>query len=106
MVDAEKCITAPWFAQSDWAAQFVDMLYRSGWVLEGFDWPQWAETTEGRTLLSDFGAIAAADSYQIARLMTSLVRQDRLFEGTLAKAFERGVLLAAAKRTKQLLRQQ
>ena len=99
----DNCVTAPWFAQSDWADQFVDMLYRSGWVLEGFDWPSWTETKEGKALRSGLGTVAAADSAQLAKLLTALVRGERFGEGTLAKAFDDGLLLAAAERAEHLL---
>jgi hypothetical protein len=99
----DNCVTAPWFAQSEWAAQFVDMLYRSGWVLEGFDWPSWTETSEGKALHSDLGAIAAANGGQLTKLLTALVRGERFGEGTLAKAFDDGLLLAAAERAEHLL---
>jgi hypothetical protein len=85
---AERCNSAPWFAQSELGEQLVDMLYRSGWVLEGFDWALWAETKQGKALLSDPAAIAVADSEQLAKLLTALVRGNRLSEGTLAKAFD------------------
>lgn len=56
-------------------------------------------------MLSDVTAIAVADDDQLAKLLTALVRAERFSEGTLAKAFDRGLLLAAAELAERLLRQ-
>jgi hypothetical protein len=101
----DNCITALWFAQREWADQFVDMLYRFGWVREAFDWDSWTKTKEGKALRSDLDAIAVADSGQLAKLLTALERGDRFGEGTLAKAFDDGLLRAAAERAEHLLNQ-
>lgn len=101
----ENVITSPWFEHSDLANQLSGMLDRSGWVLQNFDWIRWARTREGKALLSDRGAIAAADIDQLAKLLTALVRGERFGEGTLAAAFGDGLLLAAAERAGRLLQE-
>jgi hypothetical protein len=45
-------------------------------------------------------AVATAD--ELVKLTTSLVRADRFTEGTLAWAFESGLLLAIARRAEEL----
>src|SRR5262245_26746961 len=62
--ERSDCLTMPWFAFSDFAREFSDVLYRSGWVLVGFDWDQWARTEEGRAMLSDPVAIGDANAAQ------------------------------------------
>ncbi|MBN9546990.1 MAG: hypothetical protein J0I19_16110 [Alphaproteobacteria bacterium] len=84
------------------ALEFVEMLYDAGWVLEDFDWVQWVETVEGRTLHSDVGAVAAATEPQIAMLLTALVRRDRFADGVVAEAFRTGLMAAIAARAAAL----
>lgn len=45
---ADNCIAAPWFAQSELTDQLMNMLYRSGWVLEDFDWSRWGRNQRGQ----------------------------------------------------------
>jgi hypothetical protein len=101
----ENIRTMPYFEPGDWAMRFTDMLYQSGWILEGFDWMQWAQTPEGQSLISNKDAIATADEKQMARLLTALVREDRFSEGALASAFDKGLLLAIAERAQRLMQE-
>jgi len=67
-----------------------------------FDWPAWKDTEEGRALLADTARVAEATPDQLVRLSTTLVRADRFTDGTLAWAFESGLLLAMARRARAL----
>ncbi|HWP64004.1 MAG TPA: DUF6508 domain-containing protein [Candidatus Binatia bacterium] len=97
-------IEMPSFRYSSAMNRFVDEMYRLDWVVS-FDWPQWAASPEGRRLLSDPEAIGSASAEDLARIITTIVREERLAEGALADAFERGVLTAIARRAGELARE-
>ena len=94
--------TMPWFSMSEPARRLVETSYENGWVLADFDWPEWMGTAEARRLRDDRTALALASIEQVARLLTVLIRQDRFVEGTLAEAFETGLLTAILRRVEQL----
>ena len=92
-----------WYEHSLKARAFLDMANTAGWVLIDFDWIRWQESAEGKVLLTDRQAIASADCVQLGKLLTTLVRADRLSEGTLAKAYDKEILLAIFERAECLL---
>jgi hypothetical protein len=96
-------LTMPWFELGEVGSRFVQMAYDSGWVIGGFDWPEWANGPEGQDLLGNRKAVSVADSEQLAKLLTVLIRQDRFDEGSLTRAFESGLLLAIAERAGMLV---
>ena len=79
---------------SEVALRFVEMLYDTGWIVQGFDCGSWYEGPEQQKLYSHRDVIAEADREQLAKLLTTLVRGDRFSEGTLAKAYDDKILLA------------
>ena len=87
----------PWFELSDRANAFLNAVRGNGWV-EPFDWMAWAQTDEGKALREDREALAKASADQLKRLLTALIRADRFSEGTLAWAFESGLMVAIAQR--------
>lgn len=92
----------PYWAYSDLVSDFVDMAYRTGWV-ECPDWVAWSDTADGRRLLSEQDAVAGADLDQLRCLVTALIRKDRFCDGTLAEAFDAGLVLRVVARAQQLL---
>jgi hypothetical protein len=58
---------------------------------------------EGLKLFRHREAIAAADYAQLAKLLTTLVRQDRFVEGLLAQAYEDKILVAIVERAEGLI---
>lgn len=88
----------PSYDFSGLGAAFFDMAYDAGWVIADFDWVTWKATEEAQGFLSNVAAIGAADSVQLAKLITTITRQDRYCDGTLAWAFETGLLTAMATR--------
>jgi hypothetical protein len=94
--------TFPSFEYSDVANRFQKMLYDAGWI-QDFDWPEWKDGPEGKKLFGHGQAIATADCDQLAKLLTTLVRQDRFVEGLLAKAYEDKILLAIVERAESLV---
>lgn len=93
------------FWLSDAGSELVAALYESGWILPGFDWPAWKESAEAETLLAHPEAIAGAGPHEIAKLLTTIVRQERFCEGTLAASHESGLLLAILRRARALSEQ-
>jgi Family of unknown function (DUF6508) len=94
--------TFPWFEYSDVANRFQKMLYDGGCIRD-FDWGEWKDGPEGQNLFGHRQAIAAADCDQLAKLLTTLVRQDRFVEGLLAEAYEHKILLAIVERAEGLI---
>jgi hypothetical protein len=92
-----------YYTLSPEAYRFVTEMASVGLVYP-FDWPSWASGEEGRRLLSGPDAVAAATAAQLGKLLTTVVRGDRFSEGALASAYERGLLTAAARRARDLLR--
>jgi hypothetical protein len=76
---------------------------RGGWVIVGFDWRSWLETDEGRALRDRPEALASATPEQLGKLLTAIVRSDRFVEGSIAGAFESGLLARIARRATALL---
>jgi len=90
---ADGSIAMPYY---DFSSQALELLRALPVVV--FDWPAWKDTAEGRRLLADHEQVAQATPNQLARLSTTLRRADRFSEGTLAWAFETGLLTAIVRR--------
>jgi hypothetical protein len=69
-----------------------------GWVTPAVNWMRWMETEEGVRFRGDPSAVDTATPEQLERLLTALIRSDRFTEGTLAWAFESGMLARIARR--------
>jgi hypothetical protein len=98
----EDPLTFPWYKMSEVAHNFIDMAYKSGWVMEGFDWGKWSHSREGKRLYGNRNAILAADHRQLAKLLTLLIRNDRFSDGSLGKAYDDEILLAIVERAEVL----
>jgi uncharacterized protein DUF6508 len=92
----------PFFRFGPAAEAFRAAVARGGWIVV-FDWMAWLETDEGRALRDRPDALAAAAPDQLARLLTAIVRSDRFVEGSIAGAFESGLLARIARRAASLL---
>jgi hypothetical protein len=103
--DASGVIHMPWYQYSDVADRFVRAVNGAGWV-HAFDWMAWAASPAGQELLQEPSHIATADEDDLSRLLTTIFRSDRFNEGAIASAFDRGLLLAIARRAKALLESQ
>jgi hypothetical protein len=82
---------------------FIGAVGRGGWVIAGFDWRTWLENDEGQALSGRPEALATATPEQLAMLLTAIVRSDRFVEGSIAGAFESGLLARIAFRAAALL---
>lgn len=91
-------ITMPSSSLSPEAKAFNKMIYQEGWILDGFDWPEWAQTDEFKDLFSKPEALAKASAHQLAKLLTALTRKERFCEGTMASACSDGLLARITQR--------
>ena len=98
LTDAEGRTSMPWYRFSPAASAF---LRDAGAVMVPFDWPAWLRTPEGDRL-RDPSAVGDASEAEVVRLLTAIVRSDRFTEGSLAGAYESGLLTAILRRAKQL----
>ena len=101
--DEKGVITMPSSSLSSEAKAFNKMIYQEGWVLDGFDWPEWAQTDEFKDLFSKPEALAEASAHQLAKLLTALTRKERFCEGTMASACADGLLAGITQRAGMLL---
>ncbi len=92
-----------WYELGPAGKAFRDAVARGAWLQAGFDWPAWMQTEEGRALRDRADAMETATPDQLARLLTAIVRSDRFTEGSIAGAFESGLLLRIARRARVLL---
>ena len=100
---ADGVIIMPSSTLSSEAYAFHKMVYREGWILKEFDWPEWAGTDEFNNLFSKKGAVAKASVKQLAQLLTALVRKDRFCDGTMACAYSDGLLTGITQRASMFL---
>jgi len=96
-------ITMPSSSLSPEAKAFNKMIYQEGWILDGFDWPEWAQTDEFKDLFSKPEVLAKACAHQLAKLLTALTRKERFCEGTMASACSDGLLARITQRASILL---
>lgn len=96
-------ITMPSSSLSPEARAFNKMIYQEGWILDGFDWPEWTQTDEFKDLLSKPEALAKASAHQLAKLLTALARKERFCEGTMASACADGLLAGITQRAGMLM---
>ncbi len=95
-------ISIPMFEFSEAGADFLDAVYKLGWVRSDFNWINWKSTPEAEQLKHDADALADATADQIAKLLTTLVRSERFCEGALASAFQSGFLTDILRRARVL----
>lgn len=60
--------------------------------------PVWMKTEEAQALIGDHERIAEASADQLVKLTTAIVRSDRFTEGSIAGAFESGLITAICRR--------
>jgi hypothetical protein len=84
------------------AADFIDMAYDFEWVRMDFAWPSWKETKEATDLRDDPEIMKRATVEDLSKLLTVVIRQDRFCEGSLADAFESGLITAICRRAAQI----
>ena len=95
--------TMPYVRYSDVVEDFFHAACKHGWVRSHFDWGAWKNTDEAKALRDDEAMLAAATPEQLARMLTTVIRQDRFVEGALLGAFETGMILGIVRRAAALL---
>ena len=99
--DADGLTHLGWYRFSPAAEAFLADVRAGGWVTP-FDWPAWLASPEGQALTHGPQAVVGASAEDLERLLTAIVRSDRFTEGSLAGAFESGVLGAVMRRASDL----
>lgn len=92
----------PFFAYTGAVHSFIKAAY-SGWMLPGFNWPDWFGSEEARLLVNDPLALDRASPEQLCKLLTAYIRGDRFTEGALAQAFESGLMMRITKRASDIV---
>jgi len=92
-----------WFEFGPAGEAFLAAVAKGGWVTAGFDWRTWLDGDEAADLQRRPDALESATVEQLARLLTAIVRSDRFVEGSIAGAFESGLLTRIARRADALL---
>jgi uncharacterized protein DUF6508 len=93
----------PYYTFGPTAEAFRAAVAKGDWVIIGFDWRSWLATAEGQALKDRPEALASATADQLAWLLTAIIRSDRFVEGSIAGAFESGLLARIARRAAVLL---
>jgi len=95
-------IQMPWFELSDDLERFTREMSEYGFV-RPVPWMGWAGTPEAQRLIQDPASIAKAGRDDLVYLLTTIIRGERFGDGQIAGAYERGALLAIARRAGLLL---
>ncbi len=98
---ADGVVELGWYDLSEAGQQFVSEMYELGWVYS-FDWKRWLASPEGRLLSSGPEPVASASAEDLANLLTAIIRGERFADGTIEGAFNSGILLAIARRAREL----
>jgi hypothetical protein len=99
--DRAGIIHLGWYRPSPAAEAFLADVAEGGWV-RPFDWMAWLETERGKELTGSPAAVASASADELGQLLTAIVRADRFSDGSLAGAYESGLLTAILRRAKAL----
>jgi hypothetical protein len=100
--DAAGVIQMPWYEHSDEIDRFRADVVGAG-LVRPVDWMAWAGTPEAQRLIGDPEEIAHASPEELVYLLTTIIRGERFSDGQIASAYERGTLLAIARRARALL---
>lgn len=93
----------PFVSYSDEVTSFVEAAYKRRWIMKDFNWGEWASTDEATELRDNAASLEMASPDQLAKLLTTLIRQDRFVEGALINAFESGLMLGIVRRATAIL---
>ena len=96
-------LSLPYYALGPTGEAFTTAVGLGGWLIVGFGWGTWMATDEGAALRDQPATMSSATPDDLARLLTAIVRSDRFVEGSIAGAFESGLLARIARRAAALL---
>ena len=100
--DADGVIQVPWYEYSEEIERFTREMSEANFVqpVASMDW---AGTPAAQRLIQDPATIARATHDELVYLLTTIIRGERFSDGEIAAAYERGTLLAIARRARDLL---
>lgn len=98
--DASGVTQMPWYRFSPGAEA---VLRDARALMVPFDWSTWLGSPEGRRF-HEPDRVATASAEDLPRLVTAIVRSERFGEGSIAGAYESGLLTAIARRAAELAR--
>ncbi len=101
--DTAGVIHMGWFERGPDLLAFLADVGRNGWI-EVFDWVTWARSPRGQLVLQAPGGPHDASADELRKILTAIIRSDRFTEGSIAGAFESGLLSAVAIRAGVLAR--
>lgn len=93
---------APYYRYSQIASEFIGTAYNFKWIRMDFDWASWMGAKEITDLRDNPEVMNRATTEDLSRLLTVVIRQDRFCEGSIADAFESGLLTAICRRAAQM----
>ena len=99
----ENSFSMPWFDYAPMMSEFIDAAYDCGLVV-AFDWPEWMSQGGHQLVFAAPKAMADYSLADVQRVVTAILRGDRLTEGALASAFEDGRMPALIRRLAALSR--
>ena len=90
----------PYFNFNESVMEFLQSLYKNGWVTPAFDWTKWQQSAQ--EFVNSPHKIEKADSATILKLFTTHVRKERFCEGHLAAMIENGQIVQLLRRLRRL----
>lgn len=99
---ADGVIQMPWFERSPEMERFTHEMAEAGFV-RAVPWMDWAQTPPARRFIEDPASISDASRDDLVYLLTTIIRGERFGDGQIEGAYERGTLLAIARRAGALL---
>ena len=99
----DDVLRMPYYVFGPTADAFRAAVASGGWIVMGFDWDAWLQEADGSALRDRPETVATASPDQLGWFLTAIVRSDRFVEGSIAGAFESGLLAGIARRAAALL---
>lgn len=90
------------YAMSDAALKFLEVLDTNGFIVGEFAWTQEPWKSEAMRFMDDPDLVARSDLDTLIKLLTTHSRADRFNEGHLGKVLESGHILAILRRLQVL----
>ena len=96
-----EMVQMPWWDARPVGMELLRSLREDGW-LRPFNWIAWSSTPRGSKLLGSLDGLDDANEEELVRILTTLVRQDRFFDGALASAIQGGYVPHVCRRAGEL----
>ena len=99
--EGDEMVQMPWWNVREVGQAWLNLLREDGW-LRPFAWSRWSSTPRGARLLGSLDGPDDASEEELVRILTTLVRQDRFFDGALASAVRSGYVPHVCRRAGEL----